>query len=64
LDFEIQDIINKIERIKDKARDMDNVLKDYQNIQLHLWNRINEDWEKQLEIWDELNPSKNQNANE
>ena len=57
LGVEVQRLKNIMEIIKNEARDMDMVIKDYRNQQHGIWKKVNEDWEKQCEIWDEMNLS-------
>jgi len=64
LGVEIQSLKAKMETIKNEARDMDVVVKEYRNQQQEIWGIINKDWKKQCEIWDEINPFKIPNADE
>ena len=57
LGVEVQRLKNIMEIIKNEARDMDMVIKDYRNQQHGIWKKVIEDWEKQCEIWDEMNLS-------
>jgi len=64
IEDEFQHLKYEMELLQDEAGDIDKVLNEYSNYQQALWKEINEVWEKQCEIWDEINPSKIPNADE
>ena len=48
-----------MDKIKNEARDMDIIIKEYRSQQQENWKKIIEDWEKQCQIWIEIDPMKN-----